>query len=135
MIASRSYRAPEYREMTILALEPDTIANAAEVTDADAEAAYQKLAGKDPSLGRPRSAICSRSCFPMTATRPQPRPSFKAGASFRRPSSRTRGLSLRTPTSARRPKDAMLDKDEANAVFALPQGGVSDVQKSQFWSG
>ncbi len=26
----------------------------------------------------------------------------------------------------------MLDKDEANAVFALPQGGVSGVLKSQF---
>ena len=26
----------------------------------------------------------------------------------------------------------MIDKDEANAVFALPQGGVSGVLKSQF---
>ncbi|HLY00080.1 MAG TPA: SurA N-terminal domain-containing protein, partial [Roseiarcus sp.] len=36
-----SYRAPEYRGMDILTLEPDTIANPAEVSDADAEAAYQ----------------------------------------------------------------------------------------------
>jgi len=49
-------RAPEYREMTILALEPDTIANAAEVTDADAEAAYQKLAGKDTPVWGAREA-------------------------------------------------------------------------------
>src|SRR5580698_1295785 len=43
-----SYRAPEYRELTLLALEPDTIANPAEVSDADGEAAYQKVAGRDP---------------------------------------------------------------------------------------
>ena len=51
-----SYRAPEYRGMTVLALEPDTIANPAEVSDADAEAAYQKLAGKDPQVRRAREA-------------------------------------------------------------------------------
>ena len=62
-----SYRAPEYREMTILALEPDTIANAADVTDADAEAAYQKIAGKDPQFGAPEKRDLQQILFPNDA--------------------------------------------------------------------
>src|SRR5580693_8110744 len=88
-----SYRAPEYREMTILALEPDTIANAA-----DAAAAEAKL---------------------------------KAGASFDA-LVKDRGLKAEDTDIGETTKDAMIDKDEANAIFALPQGGVSDVLKSQF---
>ncbi|MGH6799781.1 MAG: SurA N-terminal domain-containing protein, partial [Roseiarcus sp.] len=59
-----SYRAPEYRGMTILALEPDTIANPAEVSDADAEAAYQNLAGKDARFGAPEKRDLRQILFP-----------------------------------------------------------------------
>src|ERR1700734_289202 len=95
-----SYRAPEYRELTVLSLEPDTIANPAEVTDADGEAAYQKVAGKDPQFGAPEKRDLQQILFHNDAD---------AAAA-----------------------EAMLDKDEANAIFALPQGGVSGALKSQF---
>ncbi len=115
-----------------MALEPDTIANAAEVTDADAQAAYEKLAGKDPQFGAPpKSAICSRSSFPMRPTPPRAEAKLKAGASFD-DLIKDRGLKTEDTDIGETTKDAMLDKDEANAVFALAQGGVSGVLKSQF---
>ena len=126
-----SYRAPEYREMTILALEPDTIANAAEVTDADAEAAYQKIAGKDPRFGAPEKRDLQQVLFPNEADAAAAEAKLKAGASFDA-LVQDRGLKAEDTNIGETTKDAMLDQAEANAVFALPQGGVSGVLKSQF---
>jgi peptidyl-prolyl cis-trans isomerase D len=125
-----SYRAPEYREMTILALEPDTIANAAEVTDADAEAAYQKIAGKDPQFGAPEKRDLQQILFPNDADAAAAETKLKTGVSFDA-LVKDRGLKAEDTDIGETTKDAMLDKDEANAVFALPQG-VSGVLKSQF---
>jgi peptidyl-prolyl cis-trans isomerase D len=126
-----SYRAPEYREMTILALEPDTIANPAEVTDADAEAAYQKIAGKDPQFGAPERRDLQQILFSNEADAATAEAKLKTGASFDA-LVQDRGLKAEDTDIGETTKDAMLDKDEANAVFALPQGAVSGVLKSQF---
>ena len=117
--------------MTILALEPDTIANPAEVTDADAEAAYQKIAGKDPQFGAPEKRDLQQILFPNEADAAAAEAKLKAGASFDA-LVKDRGLKAEDTDIGETTKDAMLDKDEANAVFALPQGGVSGVLKSQF---
>ena len=117
--------------MTILALEPDTIANAAEVTDADAEAAYQKIAGKDPQFGAPEKRDLQQILFPNDADAAAAEAKLKTGASFDA-LVKDRGLKAEDTDIGETTKDAMLDKDEANAVFALPQGGVSGVLKSQF---
>ena len=126
-----SYRAPEYRAMTLLALEPETIANAAEVTDADAEAAYEKIAGKDPKYGAPEKRDLQQILFPNQGDAEAAEVKLKAGASFD-DLVKDRGLKVEDTDIGETTKDAMLDKDEANAVFALPQGGVSGVLKSQF---
>ena len=116
-----SYRAPEYRGMNILALEPNTIANPAEVSDADAEAAYQKLAGKDPKFGAPEKRDLQQILFPSEADAEAAEAKLKAGASFD-DLIKERGLKLEDTDIGETTKDAMLDKAEANAVFALPQG-------------
>ena len=126
-----SYRAPEYRGMTILTLEPDTIANPAEVSDADAEAAYQKLAGKDPQFGAPEKRDLQQILFPNEGDAAAAEAKLKAGASFD-DLVKDRGLKAEDTDIGETTKDAMLDQAEANAVFALPQGGVSGVLKSQF---
>ena len=77
-----SYRAPEYRAMNVLALEPETIANPAEVSDADAEAAYEKLAGKDPRLGAPEKRDLQQILFPSEADADAAEAKLKAGSSF-----------------------------------------------------
>jgi peptidyl-prolyl cis-trans isomerase D len=126
-----SYRAPEYRGMTILTLEPDTIANPAEVSDADAEAAYEKIAGKDPKFGAPEKRDLQQILFPNDAEAAAAEAKLKAGASFD-DLVKERGLKAEDTDIGQTTKDAMLAKDEADAVFALPQGGVSGVLKSQF---
>jgi peptidyl-prolyl cis-trans isomerase D len=126
-----SYRAPEYRGMDVLTLEPDTIANPAEVSDADAEAAYQKLAGKDPQFGAPEKRDLQQILFPNQGDADAAEAKLKAGASFD-DLIKDRGLKTEDTDIGETTKDAMLDQDEAAAVFALPQGGVSGVLKSQF---
>ena len=126
-----SYRAPEYRAMNVLALEPETIANPAEVSDADAEAAYEKLAGKDPRFGAPEKRDLQQIVFPGEADADAAEAKLKAGASFD-DIIKDRGLKSEDTDLGETTKDAMLDKAEADAVFALPQGGVSGVLKSQF---
>jgi peptidyl-prolyl cis-trans isomerase D len=126
-----SYRAPEYRAMDILTLEPETIANPAEVSDADAEDAYQKIAGKDPKFGAPEKRDLQQILFPNEGDAAAAEAKLKAGASFD-DLVKERGFKAEDTEIGETTKDAMLDKDEANAVFALPQGGVSGVLKSQF---
>ena len=77
-----SYRAPEYRAMNILALEPETIANPADVSDADAEAAYAKLAGKDAKFGSPEKRDLQQILFPNEADADAAEAKIKAGAGF-----------------------------------------------------
>ena len=126
-----SYRAPEYRAMNILALEPETIANPAEVSDADAEAAYAKLAGKDAKFGSPEKRDLQQILFPNEADADAAEAKLKAGVSFD-DIVKERGLKTEDTDLGETTKDAMLDSAEGDAVFALPQGGVSGVLKSQF---
>jgi peptidyl-prolyl cis-trans isomerase D len=126
-----SYRAPEYRAMNILALEPETIANPAEVSDADAEAAYAKLAGKDAKFGSPEKRDLQQIVFPNEADADAAEAKLKAGVSFD-DIVKERGLKTEDADLGETTKDAMLDSAEGDAVFALPQGGVSGVLKSQF---
>ena len=126
-----SYRAPEFRSADVLALEPQTIANPAEVSDADAEAAYAKLAGKDPKFGAPEKRDLEQILFPNAADADAAEAKLKGGASFD-DLVKERGLKPEDADIGETTKDAMLDKGEADAVFALPQGGVSGVLKSQF---
>jgi peptidyl-prolyl cis-trans isomerase D len=126
-----SYRAPEFRGMDVLALEPETIANPAEVSDAEAEAAYAKLAGKDPKYGAPEQRDLEQILFPNEAEADAAEAKLRAGMSFD-DLVKERGLKPADADLGETTKDAMLDKDEADAVFALPQGGVSGVLKTQF---
>jgi peptidyl-prolyl cis-trans isomerase D len=126
-----SYRAPELRAMDVLSLEPETIANPADVSDAEASAAYDKLAGKDPRFGAPEKRGLEQILFPNEADAAAADAKLKAGATFD-DLVKERGIKAEDTDLGETTKDAMLDKAEADAVFALPQGGVSGVLKSQF---
>jgi peptidyl-prolyl cis-trans isomerase D len=126
-----SYGAPEYRSMDVVALEPQTLANPAEVSDADAEAAYAKIAGKDPRYGSPEKRDLQQILFPNQAEADAAEAKIKAGASFD-DIAKERGLKPKDTDLGETTKDQMIDKAEADAVFALPQGGVSGVLPTQF---
>jgi peptidyl-prolyl cis-trans isomerase D len=125
------YRAPEYRAMDILSLEPETLAKPDEVTDAEAQAAYDKVAGKDPRYGSPEKRDLQQILFPNEADAEAAGARIKAGASFD-DIVKERNLKPEETDIGEMTKDAIIDKGEADAVFALSQGGVSDVLKSQF---
>ncbi len=126
-----TYRAPEYRSMNIVTLEPETIANPAEVSDADARAAYERLAGKDPRFGSPEKRDLQQILFPDDAKAAAAEAKIKAGASFE-DIVKERGMQPEDAELGETTRDAMLDKAEADAVFALPQGGVSSVLQTPF---
>ena len=125
------YRAPEYRAVDILSLTPDMLANPSEVSDADAEAAYAKSAGKDPRFGSPEKRALQQIVFPNEADAAAAEAKIKAGASFD-DIVKDRGLKAEDVDIGETTHDAMLDKAKADSVFALPQGGVSGVLPSQF---
>jgi len=125
------YRAPEYRAMDIVSLEPETLANPDEVSDADAQAAYDNVAGKDPRYGSPEKRDLQQILFPNDADAAAAEARIKAGASFE-DIVKERNLKPEETDIGETTKDAIIDKGEADAVFALPQGGVSGVLKSQF---
>ena len=126
-----SYRAPEYRGMEVVSLEPDALANPAEVSDADAEAAYARMAGADPKFGAPETRDLQQIVFPNEADAQAAAAKIKAGASFD-DIVKERNLKAEDVDLGQTAKDALLDPAEANAVFALPVGGVSGVLPSQF---
>ncbi len=126
-----NYRAPEYRGIDVVSLEPDTLANPAEVSDAEAEAAYARVAGADPKFGAPETRDLEQIVFPNEAEAQAAAAKIKAGASFD-DIVKERNLKSEDVDLGQTAKDALLDPTEANAVFALPAGGVSGVLPSQF---
>jgi peptidyl-prolyl cis-trans isomerase D len=125
------YRAPEYRTMDVVSLEPEALANPDEVSDADAQAAYDNVAGKDPRYGSPEKRDLQQILFPNDVDAEAAEARIKAGASFD-DIVKERNLKPEETEIGENTKDAIIDKGEADAVFALPQGGVSGVLKSQF---
>ena len=125
------YRAPEYRSMVVVDLEPQTIANPAEVSDADAKAAYDRVAAHDPRFGAPEKRDLQQILFPNEAEAEAAEAKIKAGASFD-DIVRERDLKPKDTDLGQTSKDEIIDKSEADAVFELPQGGVSGVLKSEF---
>jgi peptidyl-prolyl cis-trans isomerase D len=126
-----SYRAPEYRGMEIVSLDPQTLANPSEVSDADAQAYYDKVAGKDPRYGALEKRDLQQILFPNQADADATEAKIRAGASFDE-IVKERNLKPEDTDIGATTKDAIIDKAEADAVFALPQGGVSGVLQSQF---
>ena len=126
-----SYRAPEYRAIDVVALDPLTLANPSDVSDADGQAAYDKVAGKDPRYGSPEKRDLQQILFPNDAEADAAAARIKAGASFD-DIVKERNLKPEQTDIGETTKAGMIDKDEAEAVFALPQGGVSGVLKSEF---
>ena len=126
-----SWRAPEYRGMDVVALDPETLANPAEVGDGEAEAAYARVAGKDPKYGAPEKRELEQILFPNEAEAQAAADKIKAGASFQDIVA-ARNLKPEDVALGETARDAIVDPAEAAAVFALPAGGVSGVLPSRF---
>ena len=125
------YRAPEYRGVTILLVSPTAIAKPAEVSDEDVKAFYDKV--RDTRFVIPEKRKLQQIVFPSEADADAAEAKIKAGASFD-DIVKARNLKPSDIDLGDTTKAAMFDPAIADAAFALPQGGVSDVVKGQFGS-
>jgi peptidyl-prolyl cis-trans isomerase D len=123
------YRAPEYRRLEILLVDPSTLANAADVSDEDAKADYDKV--RDARFGSPEKRKLQQIVFPDQASADDAEAKIRAGASFD-DIVKARNLSASDVDLGETTQAAMFDHAIADAAFALPQGGVSEVVKGQF---
>jgi peptidyl-prolyl cis-trans isomerase D len=123
------YRAPEYRSLEILLVDPSTLANPTDVSDDDAKADYDKV--RDARFATPEKRNLQQIVFPDQASADDAEAKIKAGASFD-DIIRARNLSPSDVDLGETTKAAMFDRAIADAAFALPQDGVSEVVKGQF---
>ncbi|MBV8663450.1 MAG: SurA N-terminal domain-containing protein, partial [Hyphomicrobiales bacterium] len=126
-----SYRAPEYRDFTLVVASPASLAKPGEVTEEDAKAEYEKT--KDASFTTPEKRKLQQILFPSEAEANEAAAKIKAGASFD-DIVKERKLSSGDVDLGETTKAAMFDHALADAAFALPAGGSSDVIKGQFGS-
>ena len=125
------YRAPEYRDFTLLAVTPAGLAKPAEVSDADATALYERV--KEKRFGAPEKRKVQQIVFPSEADAAQAVARIKAGASFD-DIAKEQKLSDKDIDLGEVSRSEMFDKAIADAAFALGAGAVSDVVKGQFGS-
>jgi peptidyl-prolyl cis-trans isomerase D len=123
------YRAPEYRALEILLVDPTTLANPADVSDEDAKADYDKV--RDARFVTPEKRKLQQIVFPDQASADDAEAKIKAGASFD-DIVKARNLKASDVDLGETTKAAMFDQTIADAAFALPQDGVSEVVKGQF---
>ena len=74
------YRAPEYRGLEILLVDPNTLANPADVSDEDAKADYDKV--RDARFATPEKRKLQQIVFPDQASADDAEAKIKAGTSF-----------------------------------------------------
>ena len=124
-----SYRAPEYRAVNVVSVTPTTLAKPAEVTDDDARALYEKV--KDSRFGAPERRKLQQIVFPNEAEADDALAKIKAGASFD-DIAKARNLTDKDIDLGDVTRAGVFDKAIADAGFALPPGGVSEVVKGAF---
>jgi peptidyl-prolyl cis-trans isomerase D len=124
-----SFRSPEYRAATLIAVNAATLAKPDAVSDADARAYYAKV--KDSRFGTPEKRTIQQVLFPSTDAAAAAAAKLKAGSSFddvaKEAGTDEASLNLGTLT-----RGEMLDDATGDAAFALPEGGVSEPVAGRF---
>lgn len=124
-----NFRSPEYRSVTLLALNPTTLAKPQSVSDDDARAYYGRV--KDTRFGTPEKRAVQQIIFPTKEQAEAAAVKIKAGTSFDdiAKEQNVDDATLNLGTLAR---GDMLDEATADAAFALPEGGVSEPVAGRF---
>ena len=124
-----NYRAPEYRGFATLLLTPTDLARPAEVSEEDAKAFYDK--SRETRFVVAEKRKLQQIVFPDDAQAAEAEAKIKGGASFDQ-IVEARHLTPADIDLGETAKAAMFDPAVAEAAFALPEGGVSEVVKGQF---
>ncbi len=123
----QNFRAPQYRKVVTLAVTPTGLADPKAVSDAAAQALYERVKGQ--KYGSPAKRQVEQAVFPDEATARQASERIKAGASLADAAKEYKATVADLGTVE---KSDIFDKTIADAVFALPEGGTSEPIKGQF---
>lgn len=124
-----AFKAPEYRSFELLVLQPETVANPANVTDDDALAEYEQV--KDTRYGAPERRNFQQLLFADKTAAQAASDKIEGGASFEDIVA-AENKDLNDIQFGLKSKSEVIDKAIAEAVFALPENGVSKVVEGRF---
>ena len=122
------FRAPEYRKLAFVVINPEEIGKWTEVSDEDARKVYEQRRDK---LGTPEKREVSQMVFPNEADALAARSRITGGLSFD-DLAKERNLNLSDVDLGLITKSAIIDPAIADAAFALPSGEISQPIKGQF---
>ena len=122
------FRAPEYRKIIFVAVNPEEIGKWTDVSDDDAKKLYD--ARKD-TIGTPEKREVSQIVFPNMDEATAARARLASGTSFE-DLARERGLKASDVDLGSVSKSEIIDSAIAAAAFALPSGEVSEPVQGQF---
>jgi peptidyl-prolyl cis-trans isomerase D len=122
------FRAPEYRKLSFVVINPEEIGKWTEVSDEDAKKVFEQRRDK---LGTPERREVSQMVFPNAEEALAARGRITSGLSFD-DLAKERNLSLSDVDLGMIAKSAILDPAVAEAAFSLPSGEVSQPVQGQF---
>jgi len=125
---SENYAAPEYRKIAYVKLEPEDIADPESVTDEQVREYYE---GRAERYTQPEKRTIEQIVFPTEEEATAARESMRTGATFE-DLVEMRDLSLEDAELGTFAKNELSDQALAEAAFALPEGGVSEVVEGTF---
>jgi peptidyl-prolyl cis-trans isomerase D len=122
------FRAPEYRKISFVVVNPEEVGKWATVSDEDAKKAFELRRDK---LGTPEQRQVAQIVFPNAEEAQAARGRITAGLSFE-DLAKERGLNPTDVDLGLIGKSAIVDTAIADAAFALPSGDVSQPVQGRF---
>lgn len=124
-----SFRAPEYRAMNVMVLDPAKIAKPETVSDEQARDYYART--QDERYGSPEKRAVQQILFPTRAEAEAASARIKSGTPFETIATE-RGVDEATLNLGTLTKAEIVDPATAEAAFALAEGGVSEPIEGRF---
>src|SRR6478736_2679365 len=122
------FRAPEYRKLAFVVINPEEIGKWTEVSDEDARKIFEQNRDR---VGTPEKREVSQIVFPNVEEALTARGRITSGTSFD-DLAKERNLNLSDVDLGMIAKSAILDPAVADAAFALPSGEVSQPVQGRF---
>lgn len=122
------FRAPEYRKLAFVVINPEEIGKWSDVSDEDAKKVFEQRRDK---IGTPEKREVTQIVFPNAEEALSARSRVTGGLSFD-DLAKERNLNLSDVDLGLITKSAIIDPAIADAAFALPSGEISQPVKGQF---
>src|SRR5713226_3731970 len=122
------FRAPEYREIAFVVINPEEVGKWTTISDEDAKKIFAERRDK---IGTPELRQVSQIVFPNAEEAAAARSRLAAGLSFE-DLAKERGLNGSDVDLGMIAKSAVIDPAIADAAFALPSGDVSQPVQGRF---